>query len=464
MVRKMDLVRYLGGAETLTSIALRLDSTKERIADPKNDKTDGEVSVTIKGGLLIKKGMTETVEVIVNVAPAYFDAAQTEDQAAGDTFRFGIDTVTADCADVVISDELSNIHVVATKDAPELQIMEDKTVKDVKVGQQSVEIATFTIENKDKEDKDLYLSTFTLENKGSANLDTDASNFELYIEDVLVATDPIANDDRITFLLDDSYKMIDNKKLDMMVKADIIGGVDDSIYLAVEDELDVTAYRNEGGNNYRTYAGVTLEAAAAGEANPATDAKNYIIIEAGELTIVEIDDNVEIRSDKDEETLGTFKMIVNDEVENLKIENVYFTIENLVPFRLNTDGSTSSTARTTKISDLLTNVTLENTTNGSEFDMRVVTTQENSATKVTFKYDSSEEFLNPGENVFRLYTDIDNLTDGEYADFVDSKYKISFSDIGKNLTTAGFIVKEDEDDKLVTDITPSTIELIAEAV
>gem|GEM_PF-4241488 len=405
----------------------------DRITDVKNEKTDGTVDLRINGGMVIKAGSCETLKVIVNVNNAY--NTDGTDLAAGDTFRFRVLGVDSSAETLNNDKTLSKIHTVATEDGTTYTMTEDTAISDVKVGENGVIIAQFELENMDSEDS-LYLKSIMFENIGSADLEEAANNFQLYIEGTLYAEDGQANGDYITFV--GNYEVPDGETVDMEVKADIAGEINESILLTVEDELDVTVMDKNGYGA----ASENFSAEVIGT-NGVIENKNYVnyvVIDAGAVYLDEIEGTDEIQVDKDDQILAMFTVFVN-EGSDLYTEDVLLDVEVDYPSACGTEPTISAVLEDIELKNMTTSSTMSLTRVGSA-----------SATSEQYKYDSREDFR-AGKNVMYIYADVPNLTDAQRDCFDGAEFTLSFNDI----ETQGMIFKEDSDDQVVTDVTPNTL-------
>lgn len=140
-------------------------------------------------------------------------------------------------------------------------------------------------------------------------------NFELYQDNDLIASTEMMFDDYLTFVIDGGVEIEEDQTEDFTVKADVVEGAGETISFDIDEELDVTA------QSQRLGVGAAVDIAQFDRAT------TEITIEAGELTLVEVDLGYdEIREDKDNVEIAKFE-VFNAAGQNLELQDFGVLIE-----------------------------------------------------------------------------------------------------------------------------------------
>jgi hypothetical protein len=380
-------------------------------------------------------GETRTITIVADLNTAAL--------AANDEFAIELVEVAAS-ADVEVQGSLqANTMRIGSVDAPEITITGGSSVSDPKLGEKGADIFEFEIEGAN--DEDVVLKSITFE--GDSDAEDNLMNFELYMGNNLVASTEAMNDDYLTFNLGDGITIEEDKNEDFTVKADVVEGATDTIQFRIDQALDVTAESTKFGF---------------GAAVDITDADAFgdfdgITIEAGELTIVEIEpDFDEVREDKDNVVLGGIK-VTNVAGQNLELQEFGVRIVATNAGGAFVDnGAGGGTAGNDvldgteglNVIDIFDDVELYSVDTGSSYELTSTT----AGLDAVFSENSIDVLLPEGTTEWEIRAD----TADDIFMFDDVSFTLSFvtGTIGAN---GGFYVEETEDDEAVNDITPSSI-------
>lgn len=320
---------------------------------------------------------------------------------------------------------------IGSVDAPTITFDNGGSVSNPQLGEDGADIFEFEIKGAD--DEDVVVKAITFE--GDSNAEDDLTNFELYLGNDLVASTASMNDDYLTFDLGDGITIEEDKTEDFTVKADIVEGANDTIRFRVDQALDVTAESTKFGFG----AAVDIDLADAfGELGSIT-------IEAGELTLVEIDAEFdEIREDKENVVLGGIK-VTNVAGENLELEEFGVKIT-LTP---GTAALGTNVAGTLTVQELFEDIELYNVDTGSSYELSLDST---ASTIEVASENSIDVVLEQGTTEWQIRAD----TADDITNFDSASFELSFV-TGSIGTNGGFKVVEQDDNTTLTDITPSSI-------
>ncbi len=403
----------LSTQDTITSIAVFTD--EGRASKGKNDSQENDTQALINldnGGVVIKAGETKTLTLVADIASST--------KINGHEFALSITEVVAEGTNLELASNLtSNTIKIGGVDAPQIKVSTDGSVSDPKIGEESAELFKFKIEG--ASDEDVTLKSITL--KSSENdVDEDFENYVLVNDGDVIATVDYSNGKYVTFNLNKGFVIQEDKTEKFTVKADVITGAGDSIKFYIDKNLDVRA---EGSKfNY----GASADISAIDEND--TDA---IVVQAGKLSLSDIDaPSDKIRADKKNTILGTVKLR-NVAGANLELQKFGFKV-------VKTNGTGSQ-----NLKDILENV--EARINGSAYELTAPDSETNGKT-ATYNDDDLNVILPQG--------DIEIIIEADIKEDVATGTELKLDITGTNGSTM-FTVKETEDDKTVTDVTPSSL-------
>lgn len=267
-------------------------TTEGRASKGKDDSqwNDTEATLTLTNGLVVKAGETKTVSIVADI---------TGD--ASDEFAIELKELVASASVETEGSLLWNTFRLGSVQAPELVIDTDTNVADVTLGAERTDIFKFKVQNDNTEDMLLKSITFRA---SDSSVEDNLVNFVLENNGEEVATVASMNGKYLTFTFEEGYTIVENKTEKFVVKADVIAWAGDEIEFYIDKELDVTAE----GTKYGYWAAVDI-AAVNNDGTPAGDVFDTIEIDAGELTLVDIDaPSDKIREDKDDVVLWTIKV------------------------------------------------------------------------------------------------------------------------------------------------------------
>lgn len=428
--------RGLSDKATITSLAIF--SEEGRASNGKNDNQENDTEAQLNlsdGGVVVKAGETRTLTVVADLG-----AAAT---AAQDEFSLEVVNVVANATVEMDGSVTSNTLRIGSVDAPTITFTKGSGVSNPTLGDTNVDIFEFEIDGSN--DEDVVVKSITFE--GSSNAEDDLANIKLYLDNKEIASTAAMKDDYLTFDLGEGITIREDKKEDFTVKADIIDGAADTIAFRIDEPLDVTAVSTKFGYGAAvTITGVNVFADGTGD----TTEFPLIKIEAGELTITEIEpDFDEVREDKDNVTLGGFK-VTNVAGKNLELEGVGIRIE------LNNGGAAKITGSGANllVNELFDDVELYNVKTGSSYELTSgAVASSGNVSSAVFSENSVDVILEQGVTEWAIRADTAENIDA----FDSATFTLSFTTGQISATTGGFLVKEQEDDTIVTDITPSSI-------
>jgi len=225
-------VKRTGLSDSATLESLAIFTSEGRASNAKSDNQDNDTTAQINldnGGIVVEAGETTTLVVVVDVA-----ASAT---AEGDQFALEVVDVAAS-SPVTLGDVKANTMEVGSVDAPTLTFDVSGSVSNPTLGEEAADIFEFEIDN--SSDEDVVLRTVTFE--GSSDAEDDLMNFELLMDNDVVATTTSMNGDYLTFDLGSNGLTIEEDKTeDFTVRADVVEGAGDTIEFRIDEELDVTA-------------------------------------------------------------------------------------------------------------------------------------------------------------------------------------------------------------------------------
>jgi hypothetical protein len=320
---------------------------------------------------------------------------------------------------------------IGSVDAPSITFADNGSVSNPNLGEVAADIFEFEIQGDN--DEDVMVESITFE--GSSDAEDDLRNFELLMGNTVVATTAMMSGDYLTFDLD-GLLIQEDKNVDFTVRADVIEGAGDIISFGIDAKLDVTANSTKFGFG----AGVVIAGF-----NPPS-----ITIQAGELTFIEVESDIdEIREDKDNVVLATFK-IINLSGNGLELADFAAQIA-MTDAATTTVGSISPVAAVP--SSIFTEVELYNMETGSSY-----TLDASSLTAATVKFADTniDALIGEGTTTWMIRADT--------AEDINGFDNISF-DVSINLATEDssgnaindIVINETTDDERVIDITPSSL-------
>lgn len=419
--------RGLSDKDTLSSLALF--TSEGRASNEKNDNQENDTEAQLNlssGGLVVKAGETQTVWVVVDIP-----SLSTNPSVESDEFAIQLKSVVSTAETIEGLDNLvANTMRIGSVDAPMLTFKNGSNVSDPKLGEDEADIFKFEIEGDN--DEDVVLRTLTFE--GSSDAEDDLANFKLYHNNALVAETAMMKNDYLTFNLGEGLLIGEDKNEDFTVKADVVAGATDTISFVIDKELDVTAQSTKYGYGAAVNIDDVDEEGELGS----------ITIQAGELTIVEIESEYdEIRENKDNVVLGGFK-VTNVAGQNLELQQFGVLVT------LTATGSATINGNPVTAATIFDNVELYGEQTGS-YELSPVST---STTNTVFLEDNIDVLIPQGTTTWWIRAD----TAEDIVNFDQVKFQLSFETGKANKTTKGaFYVEETEDGEEVKDITPSNV-------
>ena len=391
----------LGASDAVDSVVI-FNGTERVSKSKKFNSTTDIAEVNLNPELTVKAGETLTLTARVNTA---------SNPSSTLTFSVSVEAINA-TSPVELTSVESNKFGVVNITTTSLTIDTDGSVSNPKLWEKQADLLKFKVTNGGEGKEDVNLSSITIKDNES-NIDSDVSNIALYHNGVAVATVSSVNGKYVTFDLANPVVIAQDKTEKFVVKADITAGANDNIDLYIDNTLDVDATASRNGN-----ASITNNLAAG----------NSLTIQAGQVTIVDTDPvNTDVLDNKDNVVFG--KMIVTaNSGKDLYIDSLKYTLTNSVANNLDTD---------------LENIELYDATNNVTYDTD--TTSFNAQTKKFVFTDLDIKIANGSSVTLEIRADIKKNAN------VNDKITASV-DVANDV-----VIKENTDDKTVTDVVPSSI-------
>jgi len=257
----------------------------------------------------------------------------------------------------------ANTMKVSSTTASDLVLSIDGTVSDVKLGQTGVEIFKFKAKNNSSTSEDMTISSITLKEDGTIDESTELANVKLYADGTEVASIEKVTSKYLTFNFKSPLFVKSGKTIKFVVKADITGGAGDLIRLYMDKDLDLSATGSKNG-----YISIT------NNINSTTLSTTYDVdVLAGALSIIAVEPTItELRKDKDDNVLGTFKIISNAG-KSLELQKFKTTLTEVASVA----GVTGVAGNVASAVYALENVELYNPATQEVFDLDCVASEKN---------------------------------------------------------------------------------------
>ena len=417
----------LGDNDNLKDVAI-YNSRGEKVS---KDKTFTKIvkEINFDKNIVVEAGQTMTLTVAGKIETTTVLADRGRDNST-----YGIKLIDIKASSDVEGEDLVGALLVAAtfSNVAAVEVKADRATGEVVIGD-NIKLAGFEIDEK-ADNEDVIIKTITIHKEGQFDED-DITDLELLIEGEVVATDLIINsDDEIVASV--NYELAAKTKVNVELRGTVTGSANDTIDFRLESTDDVYMIGKKSGMNVATtFDNNVIDSSTE---RGISDLNN---IKAGELSIYAIDaEQDEIRADKDSVLLGSIK-IVNIAGKNLEIENFGIKIKLTQDF----DGSTPDVTFGTALEDIeLVDA------NGSTYELSTTTTENNATDPSTltavFKDSNLDLSLPEGTSIFEIRADT-----LDYAGTPTFELSLDTS------VDTQFKVVETEDDKVVTDITPSSL-------
>jgi len=424
-----------GTDNSLTDIAIFDENSRVSKAKTFNSSTDTATVNLLSGGVTVEANKTKTFTVIGTVG-------------AINSGEFYLELVNADAVTSNASSVDGTFPVkgetftVGATAGSAITWLDDGKPADPKLGALQADVSKFRLRNESSDDA-IELNGLTLYSTGTVKADTEMENYSLYVDGDLVAETESAYNKYITFNLVEPVSIGSSKTVNVVVKADIIGGASQTIAFKLDNVLDLQATDTNFGYgakvDYITGAGTgtTYEA-------------ETLTVQAGEVAIVSTDaDSTDILKNKKNIVAGSFKVTVKEGL-NLELQKFRVNLTNEEASAVSGPaGCAANPTYDSALGCLVENVELYDKKTGSVYDLTAVTggteikTDVYADTNLTIPMSSGET------REFDIRFDTLNRT-------IDTaKLVFAIQNIGN--TAGGIYMVETGDDKAVTDITPSSI-------
>lgn len=443
--------RGLSDKGTLGGLAAFSEDGRASKAKDDSQENDTEATLTLTNGFVVKAGETRTLTIVADVNSNGATSAVANDEFAIELMEV-VASTTADSEGSLVGDTFR----VGSVDAPSLLFDQDGTVSNPTLGEEGVDIFKFEVKGPNGEDAYLKAITFKAD---SSNAEDDLINFKLYNEGTEVAATAMMNDKYISFDLGDGLAIAENKTEKFTVTADVVAGAGDVISFYIDKNLDVSAE----GTKYGYGASVDITTNLIDQVGTL----GTITLQAGELTLVDIDASSDkIRENKDDVELGSIK-VTNVAGQNLELQKfgIQFAVTTTSFVDDGIGGGTADNntldvgeVAVTNLDELFENVELYNEDTGASYDL----TRLAGGAVLTDVYQDTDlnVILPQGTTNFVLRADTkDNIGDFDLTTLnlsLDASLNVT-NTADANTANGQFIVVETDDDKLVTDLTPSSL-------
>lgn len=340
---------------------------------------------------------------------------------------------------------VGNTMKVGGVNAASVSVEANGSVSNPTLGSENADIFKFQVVG--ATDEDVVLKSITFKSD-SSDAEEDLANFVLLNNTKEVAATASMNGKYLTFDLGNGLTIGEDKTEKFTVRADVVAWAGDVFGFAVDKKLDVTAE----GTKYGYGAAITV--------SEGTLLGNQITIQAWELTLVDIDaPSDKVREDKDNVTLGTVK-VTNVSGGNLELQKFWVLATLTAGTAFVDDGNGGGTAgdgiqngteAAVTLSTIFENFELV-ADNGAAYELDLAgnvyqdtdlnITLPQGTTEFSFRADTKKTIVNfdTASVVFTL----------------DASLNVGKTD-DANLTNGSFLVVELEDDKPVSDLTPSSL-------
>ncbi len=402
-----------GGDATITSLKVergsigsRTDVSKvyifngdTRLSSGRTLNSDDEASFNLNFDV----DSNETLSIVVD-----FSSSAT----ASNIHSFGIKEVVSTAAEVNGSMAMGKKFTIGGQAVGNLDI-ENKnaysaTATEVKIGEEGLEIAEFDIDSVGSQE-DLALTGLTLKNAGNADA-SDLGNIELYYQGSKVA-DGSYDGDYLVFTFDEITLEKSESNYNFKVRADIEGGIDNTVRFYFDEKADIKAV----GKSYGYNADVDIT-----DMDTSTECYN-VQIKGGTITVNYATDNNEtVIADQTDFVFATLEV---NTAEDVDVDQFQVTVDE-------TDGGDVGVID-------IDNVEIRNVETGSVYDGTVVSgADDDAATSVIWKFE--DVIWEMGDGTWEIRGDIPNtasssdayefdidFTSGFTAEFVDSNESVT---------------------------------------
>ena len=403
------LVRRTGLSDKDTLGDIAVFTADGRVSKGKGDTQNNDTEATLtlsNGGVVVQAGETVTFTLVADVA-----IGTTADEFALELVE--VVSTASDVAGLPVSGKLMKVGGVQ---AAKVTVQTDTTPSKVKAGDEGVDVAKFKIKGDDN--RDVKLTSITLKENGTVDEEDELMNYELVYDGAVVATAKSALGKYVTFNLGAGVVIAEDQTEKFAVRADIITGASKNINFTFDKKLDLTGVDQQYGYG----VSVLGEGADFG----------LVAIDAGEITLVDLDAaSDKIRSDKQNVELGTIK-VTNVSGGSLELQKF----------------GVAAVSTEDNLGDILENFELE--VNGTSYELSA-TTLELAGNNAVFKDSDIEVSIPQGTTTMVLRADTKaNLK-------VGATVTLSLDTPTNDGADGVFYVVETEDDKVVNDLTPSSL-------
>ncbi len=438
----------LSDKSTLGGLAAFSDEGRASKAKDDSQNNDTEATLSLTNGFVVKAGETRTLTIVADVNDSTF-------VVANDEFSIELVEVVASTTAEKDGSLVANSFRVGSVDAPKIVFDDNGTVSNPKLGAEGTDIFKFQVKGPNGEDVILKSLTFKADN---SNAEDDLANFKLLKGTTEIAATASMNDKYLTFTLGDGLTITENKTEKFTVIADVVAGAGDIISFYVDKNLDISAEGTKYGY------GASVDIATNVVNTPGT--LGTLTLQAGELTLVDIDASSDkIRENKDDVVLGKIK-VTNVAGKNLELQKFGVLSTVTLAGTFVDDGIGGGTAddnvqngteaTVNNLDQLFENFELVNEDTGASYDL----TRRTWGAILADVYQDLDlnVSLPQGVSNFVLKADTkDNLWDFDLTSVALSLDASIAGGVDANPANGQFIVVETDDDKLVTDLTPSSL-------
>ena len=283
-VNSVKIIRKgLGSKDDFSGITLYDGATK--LGTTKSSwNSDNTMTYNISGGWVIPAGTSKELTVTgkLNKSGTY--------NALGISEVTGLGLDTAGLP--VYGNQMSGVDVSVGR----ATVTNAGTDATKKIGTNAVTLAQFKVALNDVEDG--KLEAVILKDKGVGSNDGNVANIYLYQGSTVLAGPVKMIDKKVTFSLDNPYKIEKSKNQTFKVVGDIVDGATDHVNLVLDNSSDLKVL----GSVYNTYMSVT------NDLTTAATKSTVITIDGAELNVAYSGNNLDTVDDKDDVEFGKITM------------------------------------------------------------------------------------------------------------------------------------------------------------
>lgn len=407
-----------GAANGITAIALYDDYG--RISKSKTfNSSDDTSTVFFTPALVVKAGEIKKLAVYGTMGLIANKWAQFAMQIVS------IDTETKVSSDLPLT---ANLMELGSTTASNLQIDADGSISNPKLGETTKTIAKFKMKNSTINSEDITVQSITLKEDGTSDEQSDLRNLILKCGGTEIAKVSGMTSKYLTFEPKDGILVKESKSLSCEITADVVWGATKTVSFLVERDIDIVAQGSK-------YKGINVSDYSSAALSDKNVSGGGITIQAWELTIVtEEPSATEFRKNKKDIILWKLKVTSNAgkaiELQKIQVKLIAQTANSVSTYMENVELY-DETAWVTY--DLSSNCTAP----GNDY--------------LCHDNDLTIAIPETGTKIFQIRADSKNTA---WLNVNGYKFNVQLSAWNG---TNGYYFVSTQDDKQVTDVTPSSV-------